>query len=152
MSKVLCCFAPGLEECEGLVSVDLLRRAGIDVTIASVWALLVLYKEKRLDKMVSAQRAKITYVSGPAKESLLFSATWFYDLIKKVLIPLMTLVSIPACIYWALDIFEFNDLYHTIFEEPFFRQGDIRVSLYNLLFLVGMFAIFRYMNKAIHTI
>ena len=122
------------------------------LTIASVWALLVLYKEKRLDKMVSAQRAKITYVSGPAKESLLFSATWFYDLIKKVLIPLMTLVSIPACIYWALDIFEFNDLYHTIFEEPFFRQGDIRVSLYNLLFLVGMFAIFRYMNKAIHTI
>ena len=37
MSKVLCCFAPGLEACEGLVSVDLLRRAGIDVTIASVW-------------------------------------------------------------------------------------------------------------------
>ncbi|MBQ3262021.1 MAG: DJ-1/PfpI family protein [Oscillospiraceae bacterium] len=37
MSKVLCCFAPGLEECEGLVSVDLLRRAGIDVTIASAW-------------------------------------------------------------------------------------------------------------------
>ena len=40
MSKVLCCFAPGLEECEGLVSVDLLRRAGIDVTIASVWEAL----------------------------------------------------------------------------------------------------------------
>ena len=36
MSKVLCCFAPGLEECEGLVSVDLLRRAGIGVTIAAV--------------------------------------------------------------------------------------------------------------------
>ena len=35
MSKVLCCFAPGLEECEGLVSVDLLRRAGIEVTIAA---------------------------------------------------------------------------------------------------------------------
>ena len=36
MSKVLCCFAPGLEECEGLTSVDLLRRAGLSVTIASV--------------------------------------------------------------------------------------------------------------------
>ena len=36
MAKVLCCFAPGLEECEGLVSVDLLRRAEIDVTIAAV--------------------------------------------------------------------------------------------------------------------
>ena len=36
MSKALCCFAPGLEECEWLVSVDLLRRAGVDVTIAAV--------------------------------------------------------------------------------------------------------------------
>ena len=36
MSKVLCCFAPGLEECEGLVSVDLLRRAQIEVVIAAV--------------------------------------------------------------------------------------------------------------------
>lgn len=122
------------------------------LAIASVWALALLYKERRLDKKISAQKEKITYVSGQAKEALMFSATWFYDLIREVLIPVLALVSIPACLYWALDIFEFNDVYHTLFEKPFFHQGEMRISLYSLLFLTGMFFIFRYANKAIHTI
>ena len=36
MSKAVVFFAPGLEECEGLLIVDLLRRAGVEVTIAAV--------------------------------------------------------------------------------------------------------------------
>ena len=122
------------------------------LAIASVWALTVLYKEKRLDKRVAAYKAKITYVTGPAKEKLLFGATWFYDLIREVVLPLMVLCSIPACINWALNIFEFKDLYHTIFEEPFFRQGEFRVSLYDILFLAGMFFVFRYLSKVLHTL
>ncbi|MBQ7269608.1 MAG: mechanosensitive ion channel family protein [Bacteroidales bacterium] len=122
------------------------------LAIASIWDLTLLYKEKRLDKRIAAYKAEITYVTGAAKDKLLFSATWFYDLVREVLIPLLVLCSIPACIYWALDIFEFDDLYRTIFKEPFFRQGEFRVSLYDVLFLTGMFSIFRYANKAIHTL
>lgn len=36
MSKAIIFFADGLEECEALITVDLLRRAGVEVTIASV--------------------------------------------------------------------------------------------------------------------
>ena len=36
MSKAVIFFADGLEECEGLLVVDLLRRAGTEVIIASV--------------------------------------------------------------------------------------------------------------------
>lgn len=36
MSKVVVFFADGFEECEGLIVVDLLRRAGIEVTTASI--------------------------------------------------------------------------------------------------------------------
>jgi len=121
------------------------------LAIASVWALTRLYKERRLDQRISAYKEKITYVTGAAKEQLLFGASWFYDLIREVVIPILMLCSIPACIYWALNIFEFNDLYRTIFEEPFFHQGDIRISMYSIIFLAGMFAVFRYANKAIHT-
>ena len=35
MSKAVIFFAPGLEECEGLLCVDILRRAGVEVTIAA---------------------------------------------------------------------------------------------------------------------
>ena len=122
------------------------------LAIACVWNLVSLYKNKRLNKRITAQKNKINYVSGPAKEPLMFSATWFYDLIREVVIPLLILTSIPACLFWALNIFEFNDLYRTIFEEPFLRQGEIHVSLYSVLFLAGMFAVFRYANKAFHAL
>ena len=122
------------------------------LAVLSVWSLLNLYKEKRLDKRVSALSEKITYVSGADKEKLLFGATWFYDFIREVLIPWLVLCSIPTCVQWALDIFEFNDLYLTIFENPFFTQGEFRISIYNILFLTAMFCVFRYVNKAIHTI
>ncbi len=36
MSKAIIFFADGLEECEALITVDLLRRAGVEVVIASV--------------------------------------------------------------------------------------------------------------------
>ncbi|MBP3203152.1 MAG: mechanosensitive ion channel [Bacteroidales bacterium] len=120
--------------------------------IATVLDLVLLYKKNRLDKRVSAYAAKITFVSGEAKDQLLFGASWLYALVREVVIPLLVLGTIPTCIRWALDVFEFNDLYVTIFEKPFFRQGEFHVSLYNILFLVGMFAVFRYVNKAIHTI
>ena len=122
------------------------------LAVLSVWSLLNLYKEKRLDKKVSAYSEKITFVSGNDKEKLLFRASWFYDLIREVVIPWLVLGSIPTCVQWALDIFEFNDLYLTIFEKPFFTQGEFRISIYNILFLTAMFCVFRYVNKAIHTI
>ncbi|MBR6346804.1 MAG: mechanosensitive ion channel family protein [Bacteroidales bacterium] len=123
--------------------------------IATVWDLLLIYKESRLDKRLTEYKERITYVSGSAKEQLLFGASWFYDLVREVIIPSLAMVSIPLCLYWALDIFEFNDLFRQIFQEPFLRQGGpdgFRVSLYGLLFLSAMFCLFRYMNKAIHTI
>ena len=122
------------------------------LTIISIRELLLLYKEKRLNKRIEAYDAKITFVSGQDKEKLLFGASWFYDLIREVLIPLMALSSLPICAYWALDIFEFKDLYLNIFEKPFLTQGEFRVSLFSILFLIEMFLVFRYLNKAIHVL
>ena len=122
------------------------------LAIASVWDMTLLYKKQRLNKRIAAYNAKITYVTGAAKEKQLFRATWFYDLVRDVLIPLLVLFSLPACVSWALNIFEFDNLYRTIFEEPFFRQGEFRVSVYSILFLTGMFFVFRYLNKAVHTL
>ena len=125
------------------------------LSIFSVWHLLLWYKRSRLDKRVANYKARISYLLGPAKENLLFFATWFYDLIRDVIVPLLVLVSFPLCIHWALNIFEFNDLYNHIFVQPFIHQGGadgFRVSLYDLLILTGLFFVFRYLNKAVHTI
>ncbi len=125
---------------------------GLILAILSVWDLTLLYKEKRLNKRLEAYSAKITFVSGQDKDNLLFGASWFYDLIREVLIPLMALSSLPVCAYWALGVFEFRDLYLTIFEKPFLTQGEFQVSIFNILFLIEMFLVFRYVNKAVHTL
>ena len=125
---------------------------GLILAILSVWDLTLLYKEKRLNKRLEAYSAKITFVSGQDKDNLLFGASWFYDLIRGVLIPLMALSSLPVCAYWALGVFEFRDLYLTIFEKPFLTQGEFQVSIFNILFLIEMFLVFRYVNKAVHTL
>ena len=125
------------------------------LAIATVWDLMLLYKERRLDKRVEDYKARIDYVSGPAKEKLLFGASWFYDLLKDVIIPVLVMTSIPLCIYRALDIFEFNELFRQIFVEPFFHQGGpdgFRISLYDILILASVFCLFRYLNTAIHTV
>jgi len=124
----------------------------LNLTIASVWSLMLQYKSKRLNKRIAAFNSKTTYVAGTAKKEMQFRATWFYDLIREVLVPVMALCSLPICLYLAMNIFEFNDLYYTIFEKPFIRQGDIRISAYSLLLLTGLFAVFRYANKAIHVL
>ena len=125
------------------------------LAIVTVWYLLLWYKERRLDKRVAEYKEKITYLSGTAKDSLLFSATWFHDLIRDVVVPMLVLASFPLCIRWALNIFEFNDLYRQIFIVPFVQhagEDGFKVSLYALLSLAGLFFVFRYLNKAIHTI
>ena len=124
------------------------------LAIVTIWCLLLWYKEHHLDKRVEEYKAQITYLSGTSKDSLMFSVTWFYDLIRDVVVPLLVLVSFPLCIRWALNIFEFNDLYRQIFVEPFILHGEdgFRVSMYALLLLAGLFFVFRYLNKAIHTI
>ena len=124
----------------------------IILAIASLSSLTLLYKKRHLDRRITDYKDKITFLSDQGKEKLLFGATWFYDLIREVLIPLLALSSIPTCANWALDIFEFKDLYLTIFEKPFFTQGEFRVSLSSILFLTEMFLVFRYVNKALHTL
>ena len=124
------------------------------LAIFTVWHLLLWYKESRLDHRVEDHKTRINHLPAAAREGLMFTATWFYDLIKDVVIPLLVLASFPLCFRWALNIFEFNDLYRQIFIEPFIQHGadGFKVSLYALLFLTGLFFVFRYLNKVIHTL
>ena len=64
MSKAVIFFAPGLEECEGLLCVDILRRAGVEVTIAAVGG----------EKIVKSAR-QISVVADALAEDLKADAT-----------------------------------------------------------------------------
>lgn len=128
------------------------------LTMITIWHLTVLYKEKRMKRRIDEHSKRITFVSGDDKETLMFGATWFYDLIKEVLLPVLVLMSISLCLHLALDVFDFHDLYENIFYRPFVQltndQGDntLRISLYSIIILICLFFVFRYFNRAIRAI
>ena len=128
------------------------------LTVGCIVDLMSRYKERWLDKRVSNMRNRITYVSGEDRESLLFGATWFYDLIRQVVIPAVVLFSLPLCVRLSLSIFDFDHLFVKFYENPFIRLSDLngvetlRVSARSIVYLLALFFVMQYISRAIHAI
>ena len=76
--------------------------------------------------------------------------TWFYDFIMKALLPILAILSVPASIYWAADIFEMSSFCRKIFEHVFLNKpGLIQLSLYKMCLVLELYFLFRYLNYAL---
>ena len=119
---------------------------------------IVQYRKKRMPNRLSDYRSRIDFVTGPGKETLMFGATWFYDLVKEVVLPVMGLLSIPFCLHLALDVFDFEDLYNNIYHHNFVQlfndsgAATFRLSFHGILLIISLFFVFRYINRALHAI
>ena len=128
------------------------------LTVVCILDLMSRYKERWLDKRVEAMRNRITYVSGEDRESLLFGATWFYDLIRQVAVPTIVLLSLPLCARLSLGMFDFDDLFVKFYENPFVQLYDqngfetLRISVKSIIWLLIFYYVLRYFSKAIHAI
>ena len=120
--------------------------------------LIVQYRKKRMSQRISDYRSRIDFISGPGKETLMFGASWFYDLVKEVVLPVMALLSVPFCIHLSLDVFDFEDLYNNIYHRNFVQlvndsgADTFRLSFHGILILISLFFVFRYINRALHAI
>ena len=128
------------------------------LTVGCILDLMSRYKERWLDKRVDSMRQRITYVSGEDRESLLFGATWFYDLIRQVAIPVIVLLSLPLCVRLSLSMFDFDHLFVKFYENPFIHLSDLsgvetlRVSARSIVYLLALFFVMQYVSRAIHAI
>ena len=128
------------------------------LTMFTIIHLIVTYKEKRMNPRITKYLDTITMVTGQNKKTYLFRVTWFYDLVKEVILPILILTSIPFCLHLAMDVFDFKDLYESIYYKPFIQftneegENTFRISLYSIVLLIDLFLIFRYANHAIHAI
>ena len=88
----------------------------------------------------------------------MFGFTWFYDLVVGVVLPVITVLSIPFCLHLSLDVFDFDNLFERIFYSPFVSLSDkngvavFTISFRNIILLTGLFFVFRYINKLIHAL
>ena len=128
-------------------------------TIFCISDLMDRYKENRLDERIETKRKHNAYVYGEDNDSLIFRVTWFHDLIKQVVVPVLILYSMPVCVRFALDMFDFTDLFSRYYFEPFFQITDeatgvssLRVSIISITYLLSLFFVLRYISRVIHVI
>ncbi len=128
------------------------------LTLITTAHLLELFKEKFLNKHIDEYKKSLTFVSAAERENLLFGATWFYDLVKDILLPVLALVSFPFCIKRSLGVFDFTDLFQTIFRTPFVNLAStdgspmLRLSFSSIVIALALFFVFRYINYAAYAI
>ena len=126
--------------------------------ILTILHLIVHYREDRMKPRIEDYRSRINFISGPGRETLMFGATWFYDLVKEVVLPVIGLLSIPFCLHLALDVFDFEDLYNNIYHRNFVQlvnasgADTFRLSFHGILVLISLFFVFRYINRALHAV
>ena len=131
--------------------------AAIHIILATLY-LILQYRKKRMTHRINDYRSRIDFVTGPGKETLMFGATWFYDLVKDGVLPVMGLLSIPFCIHLALDVFDFEDLYNNIYYKNFVQlvndsgADTFRMSFHGILLIISLFFVFRYINRALHAV
>ena len=115
--------------------------------ILAVKELVRKYRRKVVDKRVRAYRINHMAEVGNDKGSF-FLVTWIYDLLDMVMIPLLILVSIPGCLFFASRVFDLTEICKTALLYPFLDTEFITLSMYKVLLAVGLFFVFRYIEYA----
>ncbi len=127
-------------------------------TLVTIGYLNTRYHENRVKANIRKDTDNILLSTGADKTSRRFRVTWFYELVIQVVVPCLALASIPLCIRYSLDIFDFDDLYRQIYTTPFVKipgaNGEIffTISLESAIWVTGLFCVFNYANKAIHAL
>ena len=75
------------------------------------------------------------------------TSTWFYQLVYKVLLPVLGLLSVLLSIYWAADVFNLSGLTWKIFTTHFVDAEKFKLSLFNISVVVGLWFFFSYLSK-----
>lgn len=76
--------------------------------------------------------------------------TWIGDLINMTVVPVMGVLSLPLCIYWASDIFDMAETCWDLFVTDFIEVPDVfELSLFKMVAVSSSYFIFKFVNYAL---
>jgi len=118
-------------------------------------ALIQRYRENRMEPRINKYLARLSEMTGIDQRSLRFRFTWFYDLVRGVVLPVIVLLSIPFCLLMTLNVFDFDEFFHAIYFDPFLHLTDsdgkdvLQLSLRIVILLSCLYFVFAYVNKVV---
>lgn len=127
-------------------------------TIYAVNVILQIYMERRLSERIVRARSNARISDTHVSNGDFFKITWLYDLLRIMVLPILTVLSVLLCISMALDVFDMREICSSIFYTPFFdltnADGNVilNLSCYKLVIAVCLFYIFKYLSYAVRAL
>ena len=120
-------------------------------TITALYLLLERYNKKYLTQRKFEYKKSHTIYEADRTDSYI-AVTWISDFIKKALLPIVTILSIPLCLWFAADVFDLTEVCKDLFYRPFFNLSDkegnaiLHLSLYKLVLVSALFFLFKFLS------
>jgi potassium efflux system protein len=118
-------------------------------TITTIYYLLRKYQDHYLHVRLRAHRIFHQVLMDYAGKGGEITITWFFDLVRMTVLPVLTIFSIPFCIFLAAGIFELSELCKFYYNMVFLNvNGLIQLSANRIALVLMLFFIFLYINYA----
>ena len=75
--------------------------------------------------------------------------SWFYLLLYRVVLPILSVLSVMLSIYWAADVFNLSDLCWRMFNKDFVDLENLKLSIMKLTIVVCLWFLFRYLLQTL---
>ena len=114
-------------------------------TITTIYYLMKRYYDVRVAKKKVQYHQENPMLPLNDKDAFT-EVTWFYDLIRMVVLPLTIIWSIPASIHLTTRVYRITSAGESLFLQPLFKQeGFHYLTLQNIFLILAIFFIFRYL-------
>ena len=130
---------------------------GIQVCIWWIFQLTVLlligafrelirrFRRRWLAKRLRAYRIKYPQLVKSFPHATVV-VTWFPDFLEITLVPLLTVLSVPFCLFMAARVFDLTEIGLKLYSYPFLNYDKgIHLSAHKIVLAAGLYFVFRYL-------
>ena len=113
-------------------------------TITTIYYLMKRYNENRVIRKKVRYHEENPYLPLEDKEDYI-EVTWFYDLLRIVVLPITILLSFPVSIQLTSRAYQLSLTGADFLRHPFISERLPYLTLQNILIIIALFFVFRYM-------
>lgn len=108
------------------------------------------YYEHRVTKRISKWRTLNPQMPVSSKKGAYIEVSWFHDLVKMCLVPVLGIWSFPLAVSMACKVFNLSSVAKELFMKSLIDvEGVVHLSLYKVVVVLSLFFLFRYLCYAI---
>ncbi|MBR0501376.1 MAG: mechanosensitive ion channel [Bacteroidales bacterium] len=114
-------------------------------TITTIYYLMKRYYENSVTRRKARYHVENPFLPMEDKDAFI-EVTWFYDLIRMVVVPITILLSVLLSIQLTSRAYQLSLAGADILNQPLFRrEGMQSLTLFNILLIIALFFVFRYL-------